>query len=424
MNKMFRILLSLAILLLPFNAEAKRVAIPKGYSGANYTFNLKSSNTSNLRAAWLAQSGNVILAAIGDSTTAGQSTGGGTSQAINAWPMQLASILRTNRINAGANNFFSDKGSWGQAQTIANFLTGDSRLSATGGMALGSVLTTGGNSFAVSATGTLTFTPQDSVNAAQIWWRDGASGRNFSWSVNGGSETGINSSGVTQLVRSSIALGDVGFKAIRQSWVLGAVTPIGIHAYNSNLGSELSILNWGISGATSTSLNTNIDVVGRLNMIDIVQPKGVLYEGGVINSWRTSISVATTKSDMVTMVLRIKAAGGDPILVAPPFDNSGSGLSANQNAYVNAMYQVAAEYDVPLIDIRQKWSSYANALALGYMSDSVHPTTLGYTDWAQVISKTIIAIMSNSFAANDEDAPFIPAANDNNKIIYRERKAA
>ena len=87
-------------------AEAKRVAVFTGYSGAAYTFNVKSSNTTALRTAW-AGVNNVEIGITGDSTTAGQSAGVGTAQAVNSWPMQMAGILRGMGINAGADNFFS-----------------------------------------------------------------------------------------------------------------------------------------------------------------------------------------------------------------------------------------------------------------------------------------------------------------------------
>ncbi|CAN7374266.1 SGNH/GDSL hydrolase family protein [Bradyrhizobium sp. LjRoot220] len=419
-RKAVAIVTAAAIAALSFipTADARRVVFSKGYSGAAYTYNLKSSNTTNLRADWLAQSGNVNLVADGDSTVRGQSTGAGASQAVNSWPMKMAAKLRARGVNAGANNFMSDGGSWGLGQTIDNFKTGDGRVLSTPTMALGSVITAGGNAFAASAAGTLSFTPQDNVDSADIWWRDGATGRNFTWAVNGGATTPINSTNVTQLRRTPAPLGAVGSKTIELSWALGSITPIGIHAYNSTLGPELSILNWGICGATSTGLNSNADVVGRLNMVDIVQPSAMFYNAGIINSWRTSISVAVAKADMVTMVLRVKAAGGDPILVVPPFDNSSTGNAANQNQYVNAMYQVAAEYDVPLVDIRLKWLSYANALALGYMSDSVHSTALGYDDMAEVYTNVVMAILNNTFAANDNDPMLPPKSNDGAPPLY------
>ena len=359
--------------------------------GLVYTYNLTRSSTANIRAAWNGGSGNLLFPAVGDSTTRGQSAGVGTAQAVNAWPMQLAPLMRAVSLNGGANNVFADGGSWGQSQTIANFLTGDGRCAASGAAALGPTSGPGGNAFNWAATGTLTYTGQDNADTAIIWWRDGASGRNYTWAVDGGSATGVNSSGVTQLVRTTVALGSPAAHALAIAWALGSITIEGVHAYNSTLGREISLLNWGICGATSTSLNNNTDsALGRLNVINTVKPPGVLYEGGLINSWRTSISVATTKSDMTTFVQTVRTNGGDPILVTPVFDPGATGNAGIQDQYVTAMYQVAQEQNCALFDIRLKWGSNANAVALGYQpGGDVHPTTAGYADMAAAILPTI-----------------------------------
>ena len=354
-------------------------------------FNLTRANTANIRAAWNGGSGNLLLPAVGDSTLRGQSAGVGTAQAVNSWVMQLAPLLRASSINAGANNVFADGGSWGQTQNIANFLTGDGRVAVSGATALGPTKGPGGNAFNWAATGTLTFTPQDNCDTAIIWWRDGATGRNFNWSVDGGSTTAVNSTNVTQLTRTTVALGSAAAHSLALAWVLGSITIEGIHAYNSALGREISLLQWGICGATSTSLNDNTDsALGRLAVIGTVKPAGVLYEGGIINSWRTSISVATTKSDMTTFVQTVRANNGDPILVTPVFDPGSTGNAAIQDQYVTAMYEVASEQSCALFDIRKLWRSNANAVAQGWQPNGdVHPTTAGYAYIAAAIKPVL-----------------------------------
>lgn len=410
-------------------AQARVVSITTGYSGAPYTFNLKASNTAAIRTAWAGGS-NVEIGITGDSTTAGLSAGVGTAQAVNSYPMQMAGILRGMGFNAGADNFFSDKGSWGLAQTIANFETGDGRVTHTGAVALGATKAVGGNAFNWSATGTLSFTPQEAADTMKIWWRDGTTGRNFTWQVDSGSTTQINSTNVTQLAgyNSALSLGTLGTHTINLAWVAGSITILGVEAYNSARGKELSLLNWGISGATSANIIDDTDAgVGRLVTINTVKPAAVLIGIG-INDWRTSVTVAAYKANVVTLVSTVKANSGVPILVVPVFDPGSTGNAANQTQYVQALYQVAAEYDIPLIDIRQKWVSNANAVALGYQpAADVHPTTAGYADMAQVTARVIKAIINNVFAANDNES--LPLDHDNGMVtkvgwLYRDREAA
>jgi len=390
-------------------AEAKRVAVFTGYSGALGVFNATTANTASIRTAWAGVS-NVEVGVSGDSTTAGQSAGVGTAQAVNSWPMQMAGVLRGMGINAGADNYFSDKGSWGLAQTIANFESGDGRVSHTGAVALGATKAVGGNAFNWSATGTLSFTAQEPVDTFKIWWRDGATGRNFTWQVDSGSTTQINSSNVTQLAgyNTPLSMGSLGTHTVNLAWVLGSITIIGVEAYNSARGKEMSLLNWGISGATSANLIDNTDAAaGRLATIATVKPAIVLFEAG-INDWRTSVTVAAFKANVVTMVTTVLANTGVPILVVPVFDPSATGNAANQTQYVQALYQVASEYNVPLFDIRKLWISNANAVALGYQpAGDVHPTTLGYGSMAVGMANMIRAIINNSFV--EYDGPFAPS---------------
>lgn len=351
-----------------------------------YTSNVKLSNTSNFRTAYRAGLRNVRVAFIGDSTTRGQSTGGGTSQAVNSWPMQLATLLNAAGINAGANNVWGDGGSWGLGQTIANFETGDSRVAHTGSWALGSVLSAGGNNFGAAAAGTMTFTPQGNVNDGNVIWRDGATGRNWDWAVDGGVATNVLSTNVTQFALVPIALGSVASHAITLSYDLGTIHILGIDTFD-NTRKEISLWNWGICGATSTNLVNNTDtVVGRLAILAhaSLKPDLAFIEGGLINDWRTSVSVATSKTNLTTLVSTVKANGGDVILCTPTFDSGVTGLTASQQLYVDAMYEVAVSQNVGLIDFR-KFSPAT--------SDTVHPTTAGYLAMATAARTVIQAIV-------------------------------
>lgn len=363
-----------------------------------FTSNVKASNTSNFRSVYRANTRNTRVAIIGDSTDRGQSFGVGTSQATNAWPMQLASALQTAGVNAGAQNVWCDGGSWGQAQTIANFLTGDARCGVTGAWALGSGKSPGGNAFACTATGTMTFLPQGNFDTVEVYWRDGALGRNITVQIGSDTPVAINSTGPTQLAMTPVtAVGGVGHQTITLTWVAGSAGALGISCYDSTR-KEVTVWNWGICGGTSTNMVDNSDTaVGRLACMTAAKTKPdlAIVEGGVINDWRTSLDVTTvTIPNLTSMVTTLKGGGSDVILRVPNFDNGSAGLTAQQQNYVNAMYQVSAAQNVGIIDIRKKWVSYANAVTNGWntASDAVHPTAAGYVDIGNVVRDVILAI--------------------------------
>jgi len=377
-------------------APAANAVLGLGTGGVPaYSFNVTAANTVAFRNLWRGQTRAVSIAWNGDSTKAGQTLSGGNTQGINSLPMRLAPALIARGIKAGAGNSFGDKAAYGQTQTLANLVAADARLSFSGGFVVGSTPAAGGASYAVSAAGAITFTPQHAVNEARIMWRDNGTGRNFNWAVDGGATTQVNSTGAANFGITTIPLGSLGTHTITMNWVAGAVQILAIEAYD-NTAPEMRSWNWGISGVPSSVFLNNADTgAGRLAMLNRLQPDLVPSEVGVINDWRTSVAVATSKANAKAFAQAVKAYGGTPVLDVPVWDNGVVGNTANQQQYVDAMYEIAIEENVPLFDIRKRvgWRSFAEANAAGFMSDVVHPTALGYDDQANAWADFIKAIV-------------------------------
>ena len=325
----------------------------------------------NWRAARKLMSRNKIVMVLDDSTGRGQITGGGTSQAVSAWPMQMATKLQARGLNASANCVFADGGSWGLGQTAANMMTGDSRIVFTGAAGLGASKVAGGNAFSMAAAGSIAFTPQGAVTKFVIVWKDGSSGRNFNWQVDGGATTQINSSGTSQIVRTTVSAGSVGTHTLTLNWVASGVTIYGIYAYDDTGGKvETLIFNCSISGAGSGRfVDTAETPVSALAQIAYYAPDLVLAELGIINDARAGFTVATTKANITTFVQTVQAAGIDLILRTPNYDLSTTGNAPNLGLYVDAMREVAEQYNVPVLDI------YSKMIGL---SDTVHGTVPSY----------------------------------------------
>jgi lysophospholipase L1-like esterase len=329
------------------------------------------------------------VAIIGDSVSRGQSTGAGTAQGPNAWPIQLAAQLQASGINAGANNVWGDGGSWGLGQSMTNFAGGDSRIAFTGAWALGSTKTAGGNAFAPTAAGSMTFTPTGNVTKFDIYWRDAAVGRNFSWAIDGGAATTISSSGATQIVKTTVSAGTLGAHSITLAWVAGTPTVMAIDGYDDTAGrNEIAIQNWGICGATTTSLLDNSDTVtGRLAMYNFYQPDLTIL-CPIINNWRTSISQATTYTELTALVTQAQLTGSAAI-ITPPYDSGVAGLTAQQDQYAAIAATVASEKNAHLVDYRSTLGSYALANSAGFYSDSIHLTQAGYSDVARLVKALV-----------------------------------
>lgn len=350
-----------------------------------YSYNLRRSNTSHIRAAYQANTRNTIIAFMGDSTMRGvdETATPYNSQYPNAMPMQLAADLNAKSINAGASNWYGLSGT-----SLSDYMLRDSRVAATGAAAFGNIIVQGGANVQLeTSAGSFAFTTPANATKAKIYTIDFFGGSQWSWKVDAGAATTITQAGNNSIVETVISLGAAGIHTVTISWVSGNNELYGIECYDDTAGrKEITCRQWGISGGTSASMidNTGAPHSGRLQQLSQFPPDLVIAECGLINSWRTSESVAAAQADLTALVQAVQAAGSDFMFLTPPYDNSGTGLAANQNAYVAAMYAVAQAQNVPLLDLRQRWTSYAYAVTQGWQvgTDAVHPTKNGYIDEA------------------------------------------
>jgi hypothetical protein len=359
-----------------------------GSVGVPGVLNLKQSNTARARAAFQAGGRNFRLALTGDSTWRGvdETAVPYNSQYPNSVAAQLAAKLNALGVNAGANNLFGICGS-----SYNDFMIRDSRCASTGATtAFGTAVPVWGGAEIEfpTAAGTFSFTPQGNVTKADIYYQDSTAGRTFSWAVDGGAATQISTTGANTIKKATVALGASGLHTLTLAWVAGFVRIYGVDAYDDTAGrSEISVWQWGISGGTSSDMvnDAGTPSSGRIRQMTLFPPDLLISECGLVNSWRNSRSVALATADMTQHVQSAKAAGVDFMFCTPPFDNlTGTGLTSTQDQYVAAMFAVAAANDVPCIDLRGRWKSYANSVANGWQvaSDAVHPTRLGYVDEA------------------------------------------
>jgi hypothetical protein len=349
--------------------------------------NINPTTTANFKAAYLAQAANIPIAFMGDSTMRGvdETALPYNSQYPNAGPMVVASLLNAAAINAGASNWYGLSGT-----SFNDYMIRDSRVAATGAATTGSIVAQGGSNVQLeTSAGSFSFTTPANATKAKIYTIDFFAGAQWSWQVDAGAPTTITQAGANTIVETIISLGTAGLHTVKISWVSGNNELYGIECYDDTAGrKEITCRQWGISGGTSGSMidNTGTPHSGRLQQLSQFPPKLVISECGLVNDWRTSVSVATSKANMLTLINAVKAAGSDFWFLTPPYDGGVAGLTANQDAYVAAMYQLVVSENVGLLDIRKLWKSYANEVSAGLVGDAVHPTkSAGYPSQAQLI---------------------------------------
>jgi len=119
------------------------------------------------------------------------------------------------------------------------------------------------------------------------------------------------------------------------------------------------------------------------------------------NDWQAGVDASVTKSQLATLIARQRAYGtndggapkanGEVLLLWPPLpDVTALGESHELRYwYRRAMYDVANENNVALLDLEQLWGGYSEANSRGLFADTIHPSTAGSADIANAVMTAI-----------------------------------
>jgi hypothetical protein len=276
---------------------------------------------------------------------------------------------------------------------MADAVAGDGRLTFTGsGIAPNTVITAGGNGIGMTAASSFNFAPVDQVTKCDIYSRDGAPGRAYTWAVDGGGTTVVTTTGLQIPLKTTVTLGSVGAHVINTAWSASNPSFLGMHAYNDAGGRrEISLLNWGIPGAQSGRMTSDVESFSGMKALwDLVAPPFALISG-FVNDPRGQVPIATSQQNFQNLINQQKQYGGCAYMTPPP-DNSTSGLVSQQEDYVAAWRAVAIANKIPIIDVRAVFISFALANGLNWYSDTVHGTRLSHAVISKMIAEFFIRV--------------------------------
>lgn len=336
---------------------------------------------------------NIRIACIGDSTVRGvNTTEESTRPAMHlySWPYLLAKKLNAMGINATNDSIWGSGGS--SFGSTPSLLTYDTRLTRSGTGITTSESSLGGQSFSGSASGSITFAPANPVSKFDIHWIKNSGLGTFSYAIDGGAATNVPTAGTKGTDVTTVDCGGLGTHTITIAWVSGTFYVRGLDGYDHTKNPrQISVWNFGIRGGTSN------DMVGTGNpwspeswLSGRLQPDLSIIEGGIINDWRNALGVSVTSANLRKIVIAAKAAGGSAVLLTPTWDSATGPDEDIQEQYVDAMWAIAAEQNVPVIDWRSLLVSHTVGTAAALIDDSVHPTFKGYSTLADLIAKAIV----------------------------------
>ncbi len=161
-----------------------------------------------------------------------------------------------------------------------------------------------------------------------------------------------------------------------------------VEAYNSAQKS-VNIFNGSFYGATSSAaigLGLASQPYDPLPMLQALQPALVIVELD-INDWTfNTVNATQHRANLQAIDTAAQAVGADMLFVTGTPNDINTGAEAS---IVGATRTLAANDNIPLVDINQLFVTWDAANALGLMSDAKHPNTLGNFDEAYAIVKAL-----------------------------------
>jgi lysophospholipase L1-like esterase len=333
--------------------------------------------------------GYATLLCIGDSITQGETSTFGTNPIFrNCWPHKLQELLDAYYVPAQIGLC---SGGYGTPGPDLRFTLGSgwSWAAANIGFSKYSIQSAGG------AAGTMTYAPGYLCDKADIYFKVHNSNQgNSSVTVDGGAPTALTGFGTPSRVEVvNVDLGGLAdthvltFAGATIVDGLGLFDIIGIDAYDSTtpcvrvglLGrSGASTEEWGFGGYPGAGFQS-LDAIAK------AAPDLTIINLGV-NDAAVPVSLATYIANMAA-VIDVCQLTGDVLLTGLiPSGGVFSGRQPIELDYsVNGLGSLATSHGCGVVDLNARWVDFATADALGWMTDSLHPTAAGYADMAQAI---------------------------------------
>jgi len=329
-------------------------------------YNLKPYHLYRTRAA-LAKAragvGSFKLAVAGDSTVRGV----GATPGVSGWPEQLVARLAALGYPLAGSGLVAG---WAGSNYDARVTLGAGWAPLTGASSLIRNSTTTNAAVFASATPSTNLT---------VYFSNGSGP--FSVTIDGGAPTvitppGGNSPGSQAFTGLSNINHSVSItRSSGQALIFGVEFGVGngIRLYNAGVGGE-KIFNgnswYQTDNYASAAAGFNADLVGLM-----FETNDAPTSGGAETGY------ATYKTRVGDSIARVKANTSDFFLIAAVPSNT-----KDFTQYQRALYELADENDVPLVDLQHRMGTYTLSNSYGLMFDNLHPTAAGYA----VVADTIL----------------------------------
>src|SRR5579883_2744691 len=136
------------------------------------------------------------------------------------------------------------------------------------------------------------------------------------------------------------------------------------------------------------SLNTLAKLAPTLTVISL--DGADVVNNASLTTYQTNLSAIVNTALCGFSSCSGHAQTGDVLLVLGPLANAANFLSGLYASYDYIVYQIAQQNNLPVLDMRKRWISYANINPVFPFVDAVHPGTLGAKDYGLAFYEALL----------------------------------
>jgi hypothetical protein len=362
-------------------------------NGGSGVSNLTAQNTQKLRAGIArvrANLGTLKVAYLGDSTSLGDYavTGNVFAGAHALMPAtQLASILSGRGLPAQADNFFGN----GNIGTPATYTAFYPAVVFTNYVANAAGVTSLGDfSFSATTSGaSIVYTPVTAFDTIDIYTLNLTTLGSFTVNVDGGATLATISTSTTPAYTKNTVSCTLGTHTINIATTSATQSFINGITVRSSVTARAEIYTIGWSAGTAANHATTIGNYRPLLALPVVAPD-VTFINLTINDISGATNLTSYTNSLQSLITAAQLSGDCILMVGSP-GSSANFTDGTAAAYINTVYSLAATNNIPVLDITQRWVSYAVANAVMPYGDNSfppprHPSGIGYADIASAMS--------------------------------------
>jgi lysophospholipase L1-like esterase len=353
-----------------------------GYNSQLSAYNLTESSLrrwrSQLSKALVSTTSSARILCLGDSITEGSV--GSTPQRLYNWPARLRTALAADgRAGAVGEGLVFPSGI-----TLASY---DERWSlGTGWSKVGGSID--GMFQSAPGGGTLSF-PVPSCDSITIYWVRHTINGTWTYNVDGGASTGVNANGSIGMSSTtfSVSAGTHTLNIVPHA-TSGYAMIAGIEYHTTASRNDVEVITGGGHlGYTSGNFTSN-GGFDCLETIDLIKPDLTIICLGR-NDATGSVAPATFKTNMAAKIDRCRVTNSTDVmlLTAPP---SSGGAYVNETQIRAALYALADEKDVCLVDLKKRFGSSWYQSPYNMSGDDIHPNDAGSDQLAKTVAGVVL----------------------------------